>query len=33
MTSYHVSVLYDTRIAIGWPNNLGGQFNKCGLKG
>ena len=32
MTSYHVSILYDTSIGIRYPNN-GGQFNKFGLQG
>ena len=31
MTSYHVSVLYDTSIGMGCPNN-GAQFNKCVLR-
>ena len=30
MTSYHVSVLYDTSRGIGCSNN-GAQFKKCGL--
>ena len=31
MTSYHVSVLYDSTIGIEFPNN-GGQFHKCVLQ-
>ena len=32
MTSCHVSMLYDTSIGIGCPNN-GAQFNKSTLRG
>ena len=32
MTSYHVSVLRNSSIEIGCPNN-GAQFGKCGLQG
>ena len=32
MTNYHVSVLYDTKIGIGYPNN-GAQFDKAYSRG
>ena len=32
MTSYHVSVLYNTSIGLGCPNNDAQQFDKCRLQ-